>query len=260
MCGRVTITVDADEVAEWLNIASADIFQPRYNIAPTQWVPIVRVDPLSGKREAALLRWGFVPHWASELSIGNKMINARSESVYTKPSFRDAIRKRRCIIPVSGFYEWQRSAAPSPQPSPPKGREGMRERQPHLIALRSGRPFALGGMWETNGVVPEGPLETFTILTTAANALIEPLHDRMPLILPDTALDRWLDPKVEDVRALLVPFSESEMAMRPVSRFVNNPANEGAECLAEPEPQAIAASPAPKSKKNRDAPGQRMLF
>jgi putative SOS response-associated peptidase YedK len=250
MCGRITLTVEPDEIATWLEVDPGRIFEPRYNIAPTQWVPIIRFDPESRRREALPLRWGLVPPWALELSIGNKMINARSESVFEKASFRNAIRKKRCIVPASGFYEWKR---------------GGRERQPFLFRRTNGRPFALAGLWESNAAVPEGPVETFTILTTTANALMEPLHDRMPVILPDSALRRWLDPTEENVRDLLVPLGDGEMSMQPVSSYVNNPAHEGPECIAPPKEPAeqaptSTAAPAVRRKKSKDAPGQGTLF
>ena len=245
MCGRITLTVEPDEIAAWLGIELAQIFERRWNIAPTQWVPIIRFDPESRRREAIPLRWGLVPPWATELSVGNKMINARSESVFEKASFRNAIRKKRCVVPASGFYEWKR---------------GSRIRQPYLFGMKSGRPFALAGLWESNGAVPEGPVETFTILTTTANSLMQPLHDRMPVILPDTAIDRWLDPMTADIGDLLVPLPENEMAARPVSAYANNPMNEGAECLAPPsEADAIPLLPA-RRKRSKDAPGQGSLF
>lgn len=243
MCGRITLTVTPNEVAEWLGIELTPIFEPRYNIAPTQWVPIIRFDPESRRREAMPLRWGLVPPWATELSVGNKMINARSETVFEKRSFRNAIRKKRCIVPASGFYEWRR---------------GAKVRQPFLFQRKSERPFALAGLWEHNGAVPEGPVETFTILTTTANALVQPLHDRMPVILPDAAINRWLDPAVSDIGDLLVPLPESEMIVRPVSSYVNSPMNEGVGCLAPPTESPVP--PTPSGKKSKDAPGQGTLF
>ncbi len=245
MCGRITLTVEAQEIAAWLRAAIGAVFPPRYNIAPTQWVTVARYDAETQCQQIVPLRWGLVPPWATELSIGNKMINARSEGVFEKRSFRGAMRKRRCVIPASGFYEWKR---------------GSRERLPFLFQLKTGRPFALAGLWERNDIVPEGPVETFTILTTSANPLISPLHDRMPVILPDAAIERWLDPAVEDARDLLLPLPESEMTARPVSTFVNNPAHEGPACIAPAEAPAAIEAPPLKRKKSRDAPGQAMLF
>jgi putative SOS response-associated peptidase YedK len=140
MCGRITLTVDAAEISKWLSVIPGGLFGKRYNIAPTQGVPVVRINTDSRKREVVSLRWGLVPSWASESSIGNKMINARSEGVFEKRSFRSAIRMRRCVVPASGFYEWKR---------------GSRERFPFLFQLKNGNPFVLAGLWERNEKVPE---------------------------------------------------------------------------------------------------------
>lgn len=247
MCGRVTLTVEPDEIARWLRIDPGRIFQFRYNVAPTQWVPIVRAASGRAGREAVPLRWGFVPVWASELSIGNKMINARAETVFQKASFRQAIRSRRCIVPVSGFYEWKADGLP-------RGK-----RQPYLIGMKNGRPFALAGLWEHNEIVPEGPLETFTILTTQANAMIKELHDRMPVIIPDDAIERWLNPAAPDIRDLLAPYPADTMQRTPVSDYINDATHEGAQCIA-PPPSQTAEAALPRKGKSRDAPGQQTLF
>lgn len=250
MCGRITLTVDPDEIGRWLRIDPGGIFQKRHNIAPTQWVPVVRVDRATGVREALPLRWGFVPQWATELALGNKMINARSETVFQKASFRQAIRARRCIVPVSGFYEWK--ACPT----------SRGKRRAFHIHMRDKRPFALAGLWECNEIVPEGPVETFAILTTQANRMMREFHERMPVIIPDDALERWLDPATEALGDLLVPYAIDELQATPVSDYVNDASHEGAKCLAPPPPETLPADgkPVVKKGKSRDAPGQLSLF
>lgn len=197
-----------------------DRIRKRFNIAPTQEAPVVRAAPAGG-REVALLRWGLVPSWAKDLKAGTKMINARSEGIEAKPAFREAVRERRCIVPASGFFEWK----------PVAGRK-----QPFAITLPGHALFAFAGLWERWR--PRGggdTVETFTIVTTDANARVAEIHDRMPVILPDAAIDTWLHGAPGEARALLRPY-EGEVQLRAVGPAVGNPRNDVPECLEDAEP------------------------
>jgi len=210
MCGRITQTSPPSVYAELFGIEGAlGELPPRYNLAPSQAVLAARMG-LSGKPELTLLRWGLVPAWSKGPDARFSMINARAETVDQKPAYRGPFRYRRCLIPTEGFYEWRAE----------KG-----GKQPYLIRMRSGDPFALAGLWD-HWQDPHGSgLETCTVIVTDANALIAPLHDRMPVILPKEAWDVWLDPHTPDtaqLKALLRPFDSGLMAAHPVSRAVNN--------------------------------------
>jgi putative SOS response-associated peptidase YedK len=194
---------------------------PRYNIAPTQPVLAVRTVP-AGERELVTLRWGLVPAWADDPSIGNRLINARAETVADKPAFRAAFRARRCLVLADGFFEWQKVGG---------------RKQPYYFRLREGSPFAFAGLWERWGKGAT-TLETCTLLTTEANELLRPVHDRMPVILPRERFVRWLDPDFRaaaELESLLRPYPAEDMTGYPVSARVNNPRNEGPLCV---EPQA----------------------
>jgi putative SOS response-associated peptidase YedK len=222
MCGRYTLTSAGDEVALLFELSDIPSLPPRYNLAPTQEAAVVRVTSPGGPRHLDLLRWGLVPYWAEDPSIGNRMINARSESVADKPAYRWSFRKQRCLIATDGFYEWKK--------------EG-KLKQPYHIRRKDRQPFAFAGLW-ARWKPKDGsgdPLDTFTILTTDSNELIRPLHDRMPVILDRENFDLWLDPQVEDrnrLQELLVPYDGSVMETVPVSRTVNSPANDQPDCLA----------------------------
>ena len=188
MCGRFNLTASGEEIAEAFGLDEAPELAPRYNIAPTQPVAVVRVE--AGRRRLGTLRWGLVPEGAPETERG--YINARAETAWQKPSFREAFARRRCLIPATGFYEWQRTTA---------------RRRPWLFALGSGRLFAFAGLWEPPA--REGASPTCTILTTEPNDVTRPVHDRMPVILPPEGYARWVDPRPGDavaLRPLLVPF------------------------------------------------------
>ncbi len=218
MCGRFTLYASNDEIARLLDLAQAPAIPPRYNVAPTQQVFAARVDP-AGQREPVFLKWGLIASWADDPAIGNRMINARSETVADKPSFCSAFRKRRCLIPVSGFYEWQAVA-------------GKKQKQPFFIRMEHGQPFAFAGLWEAWNKGEE-PIESCTILTTAANDVMKPLHDRMPVILDAKDYGTWLDPAVQDrerLEPLLVPYHEGLTAF-PVSTWVSSPRNQGPKCI-----------------------------
>ena len=225
MCGRYTVR-SIQPVAELFGISLPPEFQPRYNIAPTQDALVVRsaaesVGPagVTRTRRGDLLRWGLVPSWADDPSVGNRMINARAETAAQKPAFREAMKRRRCLVPADGFYEWQ-------------AREGSKRKQPHLIRMKDDGPFAFGGLWESwwRG---EDKVESFTILTTTPNDLVAPIHDRMPVIVPPGEYDRWLDSSVsaEKVTDLLRPYPVEEMVTQPVGTAVNNPANDDPSCV-----------------------------
>lgn len=225
MCGRYTLTSKGDEVALLFDLTDIPALPARFNLAPTQEAAVVRVPSPGAPRHLDLLRWGLVPYWAEDPSIGNRMINARSESVADKPAYRSSFRKQRCLVPTDGFYEWKK--------------EG-KLKQPYHIRRKDRLPFAFAGLWSRwrpkgGGVGDIQPLETFTILTTDANELIRPLHDRMPVIIGPESFDLWLDPRVDDrarLQELLVPYDPSVMETVPVSRLVNSPANDVADCIA----------------------------
>ncbi len=190
---------------------------PHYNIAPG--TRILSIVSNNGKRLLVDLQWGLVPHWVKDPSIGQKLINARGESVNEKPSFRGAFKKNRCLIPASGFYEWKK--------------EG-KIKIPHYVKLKSGDPFTFAGLHET-WISPAGrELHTCTIITTTANSIMEPIHDRMPVIIPREKYDLWLDivSQPEDLLALVAPYPADEMQLYPVSTMINSPKNESAECIA----------------------------
>jgi putative SOS response-associated peptidase YedK len=219
MCGRYSLSAPGDVIAEIFALARVPDLRPRWNIAPTQDAPVVRAAP-DGSRHVDLLRWGLVPFWAKEASIGNRMINARSETAHEKASFKHPLRKRRCLVPVDGFYEWQQT---------PDGKV------PTRIQRRDGRPFALAGLWERWSRGPGEPLETFTILTTSPNALLKPVHDRMPVVLDAADWPLWLDPGEQDparLAPLLVACPDDALEAFAVSRRVNSPAHDDAECAA----------------------------
>lgn len=222
MCGRYTLSSAGDEIALLFDLSDIPSLPLRFNVAPTQEAAVVRVTSPGGPRHLDLLKWGLVPYWAENPSIGNRMINARSESVADKPAYRWSFRKQRCLIATDGFYEWKK--------------EG-KLKQPFHIRRKDRQPFAFAGLW-ARWKPKDGsgdPLDSFTILTTDSNDLIRPLHDRMPVILDRTNFDLWLDPQVEDrdrLQPLLVPYDGSVMETVPVSRVVNSPAYDQPDCIA----------------------------
>ncbi len=240
MCGRYKLETGPGPLRTLFGIDFTGMrLVPRYNIAPTQ--PVVAVRNRQGRREPAYLRWGFVPSWAKDVSVGSRMINARAETVHEKPAYRHAFRRRRCLIPADGFYEWRR-------------RSDSRKRQPYLITLADESPFAMAGLWEHWQDDMGNELETCTILTTQANELVAELHDRMPVILEPDHYDDWLNTPEQDadrLRALCVPYPADLMMHRPVSTYVNNARHEGPRCtspLEDPDP------PTPDPGKDHDQP------
>jgi putative SOS response-associated peptidase YedK len=221
MCGRFTQTRSWPELVELYRLADGLAplnVQARYNIAPTQNVPVVRRRTGSEERDSAMLRWGLIPSWAKDMDIGARMINARAETVHEKPSFRRAFQKRRCLIVADGFYEWRK------QPRGPK--------QPYFITAADDRPIAFAGLWEAWNAPGGDIVESCAIITTEANDLLRPIHDRMPVILTPEAFDRWLETRLsaEDARAMLAPF-EGDMTAYPVSPRVNNVRNDDPRCV-----------------------------
>ena len=220
MCGRFTLFEPDKVLAKEFGVSDFPPRSPRYNIAPSQPIAAVRAVPAGNGRELALLRWGLIPSWSKDPAIGNRLINARAETAQEKPSFRNAFRRHRCLIPSSGFYEWLR---------------WERGKQPYFVRMRDGHPFAFAGLWDRWESTDEGVIETCTILTTAANAVLAPIHDRMPVILPPGEYDRWLDPSIKDpdsLAPLLVPFPPEEMLAYPVNPRVNVPSADDKECIA----------------------------
>lgn len=216
MCGRYSLSVSPETNAAWFNFhASVETIPPRFNIAPTQTAPVVRLDR-DGNLEWVSLRWGLVPRWSKDLASGSKMVNARSETVAEKPAFRDAFRKRRCLVPATGFYEWQKLDA--------------RNKQPFYIYHHDGQPLVMAGLWESWKQQDEmPPIETFTILTTEANLTMQFLHNRMPVFLQQEQFPDWLRCDSLDNQStqdLMRPAEESLLVMHAVSRRVNSPASD----------------------------------
>ena len=218
MCGRYSLIADLGELArrfefdgDWLKFESA------YNVAPTQDVlTVVGGDA----RRGGFMRWGLIPHWAKNASIGSRMINARAETVAEKPAFRDALRRRRCLVLADGFYEWQRTGG---------------AKRPMRIIMRSGEPFAFAGLWSLWRDPDGNRIPSCAIITAAANDLLKPIHDRMPVILPREMEEFWLDGSVEDPGALgsvLIPCADGVMDTYEVSTLVNSAVNNGPEVIA----------------------------
>lgn len=224
MCGRVTLTSSAREIAEQFAFeADPDVaLEPRYNVAPGQDVATVREDA-AGRRVLAFERWGLVPHWARDPAIGSRLINARAETVATKPAFRDAFRRRRCLVPVDGFYEWSGTGA---------------SRRPYLFRRPDRRLLGIAGLYERWHGEGGEVVDTCTLITTDANAALAPFHDRMPVILAPDDHPRWLD---RDLRApdallpLLAPCPADWLESTPVSTRINDVRNDDPSCLV-PEP------------------------
>ncbi len=220
MCGRFSLGADATTLASQFDLFEDPAWTPRYNIAPTQPAPTIVIDSADPRRGFKLHRWGLIPSWAKDPGIGSQMINAQAETVATKPAFRAAFRKRRCLILADGFYEWMK--------------EG-RHKQPFRIRLRDGRPFAFAGLWEHWEGAGGTPIDSCTLLTIAANDLIGAFHHRMPVILDPEHYDLWLDPSVQDaerLQPLLRLYPADGMSAYPVSTRVNNPAHDTPDCIA----------------------------
>lgn len=219
MCGRFTYLFTWTQLHKLLRLGSWPVEElaPRYNVAPTQMAPVVRA--AAGAREGVMLRWGLVPPWADDLAIGSRMINARGETLAEKPAFRPALAKRRCLVPVTGFYEW-------------RSNPGQKAKTPLWIGRATRQPLWLAGLWErwTKG---DATVESFTIITVPPNSLLRSVHDRMPVILPDDRVEAWLDPDRDAaaVAHLLVTHEVDDIELHEVSARVNNPRHDDSSIL-----------------------------
>ena len=218
MCGRYKRTDKFAQIAHDLTLTTPSHWTPRYNIAPSQLVACIRTNPDTQQLECCDLKWGLVPSWAKDPSIGHKLINARGETVAEKPSFRHAFKQQRCLVLADGYYEWKR--------------EG-KTKQPYYIHLKDHRPFAFAGLWE-RWEKEDQVIESCSLITIHANSLMEPIHHRMPVILPTSTYGEWLDPHPHNPTALLSllqPYEAEGMEAYPVSLMVNNPRNDHPQCL-----------------------------
>jgi len=220
MCGRFTLAADPAEIErEFEGARVPDAYTARYNIAPTQ--PVLAI-PNTGDGRLAFFIWGLIPSWAQDPSIGNRLINARGETLAEKPAFRGSYKYRRCLILADGFYEWKAS-------------KETKAKVPHYVTMADGRPFAIAGLWSEWRAADGSDVLSCTIVTTSANSLVRPIHDRMPVVLPPQARSTWLDPSPRapsELANLLKPFAADLMRTLPVSTRVNNPANDDPDCIA----------------------------
>lgn len=218
MCGRFTLRTRPDALLALFEIVTQLEWAPRFNIAPTQLVLAIRHDARRGRPEPALLRWGLIPSWADDPAIGNRLINARAETLTSKSSFRSALRSRRCLVLADGFYEWKQNG---------------KTKQPYFFRQANDRPFCFAGLWDC--WTKQSPaVESCTILTTTPNRLVAKVHDRMPVILSFDAAKLWLDPTVEDAQrltSLWTPYPTAVMTAFPVGREVNSPRNDSVACM-----------------------------
>ena len=240
MCGRYAVTTAPEAIRALFRYLDQPNFPPRHNVAPTQPVAIVRM--VEGRREFALVRWGLIPAWVKDPRGFSLLINARGESALDKPAFRNAMKRRRCLFPADGFYEWKR--------------DGDR-RQPYFVRLKSGQPMALAGLWETWSGPNGEELETAAIVTTTASRSIAHIHDRMPVIVAPDAFDFWLDPNVDAMAAAAVigPAPDAVLEAYEVSSAVNRTANDSPslmEPLREPEPVEPTPAAPRRSKEKKE--------
>lgn len=236
MCGRYTLKSHRKKIQERFAVDELPELLPRYNLGPTQDGLVVRPGDAPATRTAALLRWGLIPSWTKERSSLPLLINARAETVASKSAFREPLKRRRCLVVADGFYEWSRRGA---------------LKQPYYFTVDQGEPFAMAGLWDRwhpPGAPPGEVMETYTIVTTSANEILEPHHDRMPVIVDPTLYDDWLNPLLTDTETLsrvLVPFPAMRMLSRAVNPRVNNIKFDDPACLEAPlSEDASAAQPA----------------
>ncbi len=241
MCGRYSLTTPVEALRQLFGFGGAlPNLQPRWNIAPTQSAPVIRL-AADGAREIRMLSWGLVPYWAEDTALQSHMINARGETVRDKPAFKQAFRQRRCLVPADGFYEWQ--TVPG------------KTKQPLHFRMRDGNPFAFAGLWE-RWIPPKGEvLETFTIVNFAANSIMAQFHDRVPVILSPADYAAWLDPAVDASGFIKAPPSEWFSFSR-VSTYVNNVRHDDAGCI-EPAAESEQEAAPPRAKSRKSAPDGR---
>jgi putative SOS response-associated peptidase YedK len=247
MCGRYAITTAPEAIRALFRYPEQPDFPPRHNVAPTQPVPIVRM--AEGQRQFALVRWGLIPAWVKDPRNFSLLINARGESAAEKPAFRNAMKRRRCLFPADGFYDWKRDG---------------KTKQPYFVRLKSGQPMALAGLWETWSGPNGEEMETAAIVTTTASRSIAHIHDRMPVVVPPEAFDFWLDPHVDSELAsvLIAPAPDALLEAYEVSSAVNRTANDSAALIAplrETETPATAPKRVKKASAKKDD-GQASLF
>jgi putative SOS response-associated peptidase YedK len=235
MCGRYELSSHPEVIALAFGLANVPQLRARYNIAPTQQVPVVRTNR-DGERELVEMRWGLVPYWAKDPSIGAKMINARAETVATNGAFRYAYAHRRCLVPLTGFYEWRKT---------PSGKV------PHHIGMPDRRPFALAGLYERWRSKEGEVVDSVSIVTTASAGGVRELHDRMPVIVPEPEYARWLDRANEDVGDLLTPWDGEALRIHPVSTRVNSVANDDASLCEPAKDEPVAKTPETPAKRRR---------
>jgi len=216
MCGRFTLIQDAAILQQHLKAQNVPYLQPRYNIAPGQ--PVLTLRKTVEGKQWFWMRWGLIPAWAKDPTISNKLINAKAETLREKPSFREAFTKRRCLIPASGFYEWQKQG---------------KYKQPYYLTVTEREPIAMAGLWECWKSPTGQVIESCTILTTQANEKVNLLHNRMPVILERNSYDLWLDGPTEDLDKILTPYPAHKMKVYPVSKSVNDATYDAQECLEE---------------------------
>ncbi len=218
MCGRYLLITSPDEIETLFGYLDGEPFPPRYNIAPTQPIAIIR--HVHGARRFALVRWGLVPRWVKDPGDFPLLVNARDDTLTERPAFRDAVRYRRCLVPASGFYEWTSEAG---------------GRQPYWVRPRDGRPVAFAGLWETWMNAEGSEIDSACIITTAANATVAPIHDRMPAVIDPADFTTWLEGSLEEALALLKPAAEDKFEAVPVNRRVNSVRDDGPSLLEPPE-------------------------
>jgi putative SOS response-associated peptidase YedK len=231
MCGRFTLSANAQRLREFFPLFEIPETVPRFNIAPTQ-AALAVTQAENAKPRAAWLRWGLIPSWAKDKKIGVSLINARADTLASKPAFRAAFKRRRCLILADGFYEWRNGDKTAPK-------------QPFHLRRGDGQPFAFAGLWE-HWAQEQPPIDSCTIITTDANDVVRPVHDRMPVILDPRDYARWLDPASADsgvLQEMLRPYPPEQMTAVAVSPFVNNARNEGADCLATAEKPCLLPFP-----------------
>lgn len=220
MCGRFALLAPAEELESTFDVSGVVETVPRFNVAPTQPVAAIRVKPYTKKRELTYFHWGLIPSWAKDTKMASRLINARSETAAQKPSFRSAYKRRRCIIPANGIYEWQKQNG---------------KKQPMYIHHHNGELLALAGLWENWQSADGSEVQSCTILTTSPNEFMSSIHNRMPVLLEPEDYDMWLyteERRVDQLQHLLRPAPAGTLTAYPVSTYVNSPRNEGAQCMA----------------------------